>query len=175
MHCVPGGSLFSGEYDNYGIWSHVFLCLYASGQKLALRLKSDLLVFPNHQIKINQEDNEKILWATSSTYNCNLLVCSLHLSGAPFLYKALTALINEHTFLVFGLLLLSSEIQQTLLLKWHYALHVKTHEGKVSFLKKNNLQLGFIQCWLASPLSKEKKMLGVMERIQDDISILTKR
>lgn len=94
-----------------------FLCLYASGQKLALRLKSDLLVFPNHQIKINQEDNEKILWATSSTYNCNLLVCSLHLSGAPFLYKALTALINEHTFLVFGLLLISSEIQQTLSLK----------------------------------------------------------
>lgn len=111
-----------------------FLCLYASGQKLALRLKSDLRVFPNHQIKINQEDNEKILWATSSTYNCNLLVCSLHLSGAPFLYKALTALINEHTFLVFGLLLISSEIQQTLSLKWHYALHVKTHECKVSFL-----------------------------------------
>lgn len=88
-----------------------FLCLYASGQKLALRLKSNLLVFPHHQIKINQEDNENILWATSSTYNCNLLVCSLHLSGAPFLYKALTALINEHTFLVSGLLLLNSENQ----------------------------------------------------------------
>lgn len=113
-----------------------FLCLYAFGQKLALRLKSDLLVFPHHQIKISQEDIKNILWATSSTYNCNLLVCSLHLSGAPFLYKALTALINEHTFLVSGLLLLSSEIQQTLSLKWHSALHIKTHEGKVSFLKK---------------------------------------
>lgn len=74
-----------------------FLCLSASGQKLALRLKSEHLVFPHHQIKIIQEDNENILWATSSTYNCNLLVCSLRLSGAPFLYKALTALINEHT------------------------------------------------------------------------------
>lgn len=116
-----------------------FLCLYASGQKLALRLKSDLLVFPHHQIKINQENNENILWATSSTYNCNLLVCSLHLSGAPFLYKAL---INEHTFLVSGLLLLSSEIQQTPLLKWHSAL--QTHEGKVSFFKK------IIHHWVSS-------------------------
>lgn len=24
VHCVPGGSLFSGEYVNYGIWSRVF-------------------------------------------------------------------------------------------------------------------------------------------------------
>lgn len=138
VHCVPGGSAFSGEYVVF--WHleliSVYFCLVSLWIEVGPRVPIRSSVCP--QVKIKLEPNwslMNILWATSSTSSCNFPVCSLHLSG-PHPSRKLCCF-DQWTRLPRLWLATHGSLKSlkvSFLLKWLSALHTTTCESRVSFL-----------------------------------------